>query len=80
MKKFLNFIWLIFGPIITYISILFGCVIGLVWAGSLFGILLLFMENTWLWVKYLIVIIDSSLLLLIVYSHIKGAYLEIYKK
>jgi hypothetical protein len=80
MKKFLEFIKELMGPLVTHI---FMFVFGMVmfgWVLSLFGLLLLFEPTTPIWLKWVIGILDSFCLIMVIYSWIYRAWKRVYKQ
>jgi hypothetical protein len=81
MKKFLNFIWLMFKPAMTLLLQIFGVMIVPMWVITLFGLLTLTPAlPTPMFIQVLVVIVDLSIVLYYVWGHVKEAYLKIYKK
>lgn len=81
MKKFLNFIWLMFKPTMTLLLQIFGVMIVPIWVITLFGLITLTPAlPTPVFIQVLVVIVDSSIVLYYVWGHAKKAYLKIYKK
>jgi hypothetical protein len=80
MEKFLEFIWELVGPFLTYIFVFFIGMVMFGWVLSLFGLLFLFEPTTPIWLKWVIGIFDSFCLILLIYSWIHGAWERVYKQ
>ena len=79
MKKFLEFIWELVGPLVTHI---FMFVFGMVmfgWVLSLFGLLVFFTPSP-TWVRWVVGVFDSFCAIMIIYSWIYGAWERVYKQ
>lgn len=83
MKKFLEFIWELIGPVVTFIAGIVAGFLGLVWVFTGFGLLILLGPDTFPtpeWVKWIVAILDSFCAIMIIYSWIYGAYERVYKQ
>lgn len=82
MKKFLEFIWVLISPIVTYLAIGTFTVLAIIWVFTLFGLMLILGPTTFpspLWVRWAVGIFDSLVLIMIVYEAIRNAYQKVYK-
>lgn len=83
MKKFLEFIWELIGPAVTFIAGIVAGFLGLVWVFTGFGLLILLGPDTFPtpnFVKWIVAILDSFCAIMIIYSWISGAYKRVYKQ
>ena len=80
MKKFLEFIWELVGPLVTYVFVFFLGMIMFGWVLSLFGLLFLFEPTTPTWLKWTIGVFDSFCAIMLMYSWIYGAWERVYKQ
>jgi hypothetical protein len=79
MKKFLEFIWELVGPLVTHI---FMFVFGMVmfgWVLSLFGLMVFFAPSP-TWVRWVVGVFDSFCLIMLIYSWIYVAWERVYKQ
>jgi len=82
MKKVLEFIWELIGPLIMFILIGCICILGLLWVCTLFGLIMIFAPTDFpspLWLRWVIGIFDSLVLIILVYEQIRDAYEKVYK-
>jgi len=82
MKKFLEFIWVLISPVVIFIFQAIVTILALIWAFTLFGVMIIFGGNELpspLWLKWVIGIFDVLILVIIVYGAIKDAYEKVYK-
>jgi hypothetical protein len=82
MKKFLEFIWELIGPLIIFILTGIICMLGLLWVCTLFGLIIIFAPIDFpspLWLRWVIGIFDSLVLIILVYEQIRDAYEKVYK-
>lgn len=82
MKKFLKFIWELIGPVVIFILTGVLAFIALFWVCTLFGLIMIFSPTDFpspLWLRWVIGIFDSLLLIIIVYGAIVDAYEKVYK-
>jgi hypothetical protein len=82
MKKFLEFIWELISPLI--IGILTICIyaLALLWVCTLFGLIMIFAPTEFpspLWLRWVIGVFDSLVLIILVYEQIRDAYEKVYK-
>ena len=80
MKKFLEFIWELVGPLVTHIFMFLLGMIMFGWVLSLFGLLFLFEPTTPAWFKWIVGVFDSFCLIMLMYSWIYGAWERVYKQ
>ncbi len=82
MKKFLEFIWVLIEPIVSFIVGITMGVLALLWVCTGFGILIIFAPNilpTPEWVRWSVVVFDVLCIIMILYGAIKEAYEKVYK-
>lgn len=82
MKKFLQFIWEIIGPVVRFIVGVAAWLIAIAWIFTLFGMLIILAPTSFPtpeWVKYVVVVFDTGCILVILYETVKRAYEKIYK-
>lgn len=82
MKKFLEFIWELIGPVVTFLVAIIGFVLCLTWIFTGFGILIVLCPTefpTPEWVKWFIIIFDSIVFTIIAIEKIREAYETVYK-
>jgi len=82
MKKFLEFIWVLIEPIVSFIVGITMGTLALLWVFTGFGILIIFAPNilpTPEWVRWSVVVFDVLCILMILYGAIKDAYQKVYK-
>ncbi len=79
MKKFLEFIEELLGPPITFLLMISFGFLCIFWVSSLFGLFVFFAPSP-TWLRWLVGIVDSSLLILIIYAWISDAYNKIYNQ
>ena len=82
MKKFLEFIWVLLEPIVSFIVGITMSALALLWVFTGFGILIIFAPNilpTPEWVRWSVVVFDVLCILMILYGAIKDAYQKVYK-
>jgi len=82
MKKFLKFIWELIGPVV--IPILTGVLafLALFWVYTLFGLIIIFAPIDFpspVWLRWVVGIFDSLVLIILVYEQIRDAYEKVYK-
>lgn len=80
MKKFLKFIWILVGPLLTNILMFVFGMLMFGWVLSLFGLLFLFEPTTPTWFKWVVGVFDSFCLIMLMYSWIYGAWEQVYKQ
>jgi hypothetical protein len=82
MKKFLEFIWVLIEPVVSFIVGITIGALALLWVFTGFGILIIFAPNilpTPEWVRWSVVVFDVLCILMILYGAIKEAYEKVYK-
>ena len=82
MKKFLEFIWVLIEPVVSFIVGITMGVLALLWVCTGFGILIIFAPNifpTPEWVRWSVIVFDILILGLVIYTTIKEAYEKVYK-
>ena len=82
MKKFLEFIWVLIGPVVEFAAGIVLCTLAFLWVLTGFGILIIFAPNilpTPEWVRWSVVVFDVLCILMILYGAIKEAYEKVYK-
>ena len=79
MKKFLEFIWVLIEPIVSFIVGITIGALALLWVFTGFGILIIFALPTPEWVRWSVVVFDVLCILMILYGAIKDAYQMFYK-
>lgn len=82
MKKFLEFIWKLIGPLIINILLIFMGMLGLFWVFTFFGLIMILCPTDFpspLWLRWVVGIFDSVVLIIIVYNAIIDAYEKVYK-
>ena len=83
MKKFLEFIWELIGPVVKFIVGITAGFLGLVWVFTGFGVLILLGPDTFPtpdFVKWAVVFLDSFCAIMLIYSWVHGAYEKVYKQ
>lgn len=80
MKKFLEFIWILVGPLVTNILMFVFGMLMFAWVLSLFGLLVFFEPTTPTWLKWFVGVFDSFCLIMLMYSWIYGAWERVYKQ
>lgn len=82
MKKFLQFIWEIIGPVVRFIVGVAAWLIAIAWIFTLFGMLIILAPTSFPtpeWVKYVIVVFDTGCVIGILYNVVRNAYEKVYK-
>jgi divalent metal cation (Fe/Co/Zn/Cd) transporter len=82
MKKFLEFIWVLIEPVVSFIVGIALGALGLLWIFTGFGILIIFAPNilpTPEWVRWSVLAFDVLCIVMILYGAIKEAYEKVYK-
>jgi len=82
MKKFLEFIWVLIGPAVIFISTVTIVILLLAWVCTGFGIMMIMCPILFpspLWVRWFIGIFDCLCLIVVVYGAIQNAYQQVYK-
>lgn len=79
MKKFQEFLWLLFGEPLSHLFMFFFGMLMLGWVSSLFG-LIVFFAPTPLWLKWTVGVFDSFCLIMLIYDWIHGAWERVYKQ
>ena len=80
MKKFLEFIWELVGPLLTNILMFVFGMLMFGWVLSLFGLLVFFEPTTPTWLKWVVGVFNSFCAIMLIYSWIYGAWERVYKQ
>ena len=79
MKKFLEFIWELFGELLAKIFIFFVGMVMFGWVLTFFG-LFVFVAPSPTWVRWVVGVFDSFCVIMLIYSWIHGAWERVYKQ
>jgi hypothetical protein len=82
MKKFLEFIWELIGPVVRFVVGIAISILAIVWVFTGFGFLIVFVESSFPtpeWVRWSVVVFDVLCIIMVIYGAIKEAYEKVYK-
>jgi hypothetical protein len=82
MKKFLNFIWELVGPLLEFVLGMTIIILTFAWISTGFGLILMFNSDDFtspIWLKYVIGFLDVFCLAYVIYEMTIKAYNRVYK-
>jgi|694.fasta_scaffold04405_32 hypothetical protein len=79
MKKFLEFISVLFGPLLSNVFMFFFGMLMFGWVLSFFGLLVFFAPSP-TWLRWTVGVFDSFCLIMIINGWIYGAWEKVYKQ
>lgn len=83
MKKFLQFIRVLIGPVVEFVVGVAAWLIFITWVFTFFGLLIIFAPNSFPtpeWVRWSVIVFDILCIVVILYGALRNAYEEVYKK
>lgn len=82
MRKFLQFIYILLEPVISFILKVAAILLAFIWVFTGFGLLPVLCPTAFptpLWVRWVIGILDAVIVIVVAYGYIKEAYEKVYK-